>query len=156
MTKKLLLATFLAAVLSGCATTNYKEYVGGREVTGTGGAREMIDGMEVWSEGTPNRSFHVVGIIDDTRPGGPLPMASRLSDIVKKAKEAGGDAVLVYSEGSEVAGFVGNSFGTANATAYRSGNMVNAYGYGQTTSFSAPMRRAMTKAAVIKYAGRAQ
>ena len=92
-----------------------------------------------------------MGIIDDTRPGAPLAMASRLSGIVKKAKGTGGDAVIVYREGSEVAGFVGNSFGTANATAYRSGNMVNAYGSSQSTSFAAPMTRANTKAAVIKY-----
>ena len=149
--KKLCIAVAMAAVLAGCATTTYKEYVGGKEVTGTGGAREMVDGMEVWTEGMPNRPFRVIGVIDDTRGGGRLPMASRLSDIAKKAKEANGDAVVIYREGSEVAGFVNNSFGTANATAYRSGNVVNAYGSGQSTAFSAPMMRMSTKAAVIKY-----
>lgn len=149
----------ISAALAGCASTKYKEYVGGKEVVGTGGAREMIDGMEVWSEGTPNRKFRVVGIIDDERPGGLIPRATRMSDIVKKAKESGGDAIIVYNEGSQVAGFINNSFGSSTANfsgnAYTYGNTTNisgtGYGTSQSTGFSAPMMRLTTKAAVIKY-----
>lgn len=154
MKKQILITSLLVATLAGCAHSNttFKEYVGGREMNGTGGAREVVNGMEVWTDGTPNRRFRVIGIVDDERNGGVITRRGRIPAIIEKAKEAGGDAVVIYSEGSEVAGMVNNSFGSASATAYRSGNMVNGYSTGQGTSVAVPIRRLTTKAAVIKYA----
>src|SRR5580698_5513037 len=114
MTKSLLvcLCACLMSVLAACSSTitTYKEYVGGRIVTADGGTRETIEGIEVWENGAPNRPFRVVGIVDDDRASGKIPRRHRLSDIAKKAKEAGGDAVVIYKEDSTLARIISNSY----------------------------------------------
>lgn len=145
------LAVCLATLLSACASTTYKEYVGGREVTGQGGTREMIEGVEVWENGAPNRPFRVIGIIDDQRGGGVIPRMSRLSDIAKRTKEAGGDAAIIYQEGSEIAGFISNSYSSTTGSAYAYGNRISGSASTSTNGYTAPVTRLNTKAAVIKY-----
>jgi hypothetical protein len=78
----------------------------------------MIEGVEVWENGAPNKPFRVIGIIDDERGGGRISRSSRLSDIAKKTKEAGGDGVIIYEEGSELAGFISNSYSSTTGSAY--------------------------------------
>lgn len=145
-------AVFLAVLLNGCTSTTYKEYVGGREVKGQGGTRELIEGVEVWENGAPNRPFRVIGIIDDHRGGGVIPRMSRLSDIAKKTKEAGGDAVIVYQEGSEIAGFISDSYSSTTGSANVYGSRVGGSASTSTSGYSVPVTRLDTKAAVIKYA----
>jgi hypothetical protein len=53
--------------------------------------------MDMWTNGDPPRRFRILGIIDDERPGGLIPMAELKHDIVKKAREHGGDAVILVS-----------------------------------------------------------
>jgi hypothetical protein len=128
-------------LLAGCASTTYKEFIGGHEITGAGGTRQIVDGIEVWENGAPNRPFHVIGIVDDERGGGIIPRYSRLSDISKKARESGGDAVIIYQEGSEIAGFISDSYKSVGGS-----NAIS------TSGSSTAVTRLKTKAAVIKYA----
>jgi hypothetical protein len=44
-------------------------------VQGHGGTRKVVDGMDVWTHGDPPRPFKLLGIIEDERPGGMIPMA---------------------------------------------------------------------------------
>lgn len=134
----------IAISISGCATTEYKSFEAKDNMfDGKGGTKIVVDGMEIWDNGDPPRKFKVLGIIDDQRPGGLIPMSQLRSDMVKKAREAGGDAVVQLSNQSQIAGY--QTSGSASAYAY--GSSATAYGSSTTT----PIRRNVAKFAVIKY-----
>lgn len=134
----------IAISIAGCATTEYKSFEAkDNAFDGKGGTKVVVDGMEIWDNGDPPRKFKVLGIIDDQRPGGLISMSQLRSDMVKKAREAGGDAVVQLSNQSQIAGY--QTSGSASAYAY--GSSANAYGSSTTT----PVRRNIAKFAVIKY-----
>lgn len=134
----------LLFVLASCATTDYKPFEARDNLfEGRGGTKEVVDGMEIWDNGEPPRKFTILGIIDDRRSGGLIPMLQLKSDVVKKAREAGGDAVLELGNSSQLSGLYAS--GSASATAY--GNSATAYG----SSTTVPMFRNAAKFAVIKW-----
>ncbi|UUZ63391.1 hypothetical protein LP417_28225 [Polaromonas sp. P1-6] len=144
--KRAIVVTMLlaASLLAGCATTEYKAFEGkGNVIEGKGGTKVVVDGMEIWDNGEPPRKFKVLGIIDDERPGGLIPMSQLRSDMVKKAREAGGDAVVQLNSQSQIAGY----YTSGSASAYAYGNSATAYG----SSTTMPVRRNLAKFAVIKY-----
>ena len=63
------------------------------------------DGMEIWDNGDPPQKFKVLGIIDDERLEGVIPMSQLRGDMAKKAREAGRDAVVQLSSQSQIAGY---------------------------------------------------
>lgn len=131
-------------LLAGCATTEYKAYEGKSNVIdGQGGTKVIVDGMDVWDNGEPPRKFKLLGIIDDERPGGLIPMSQLRSDMVRKAREAGGDAIIQLNSQSRIAGYY--TSGAASATTY--GNRATAFG----SSTTMPVRRNVARYAVIKY-----
>ena len=139
-----LLVVLTASLMAGCATTEYKSFEGKVNVfEGKGGTKVVIDGMELWDNGEPPRKFKVLGIIDDDRPGGLIPMAQLRSDMVKKARKAGGDAIIQLGSQSQIAGY----YTSGSASAYGYGNSATAYG----SSTTMPVRRNVAKFAVIKY-----
>lgn len=130
--------------MAGCATTQYKPYETKDNVfEGKGGTKVVVDGMEIWDNGDPPRKFKVLGIIDDKRPGGIIPMSALYSDMVKKAREAGGNAIVQLGNHSQIAGF----YTTGSASAYSYGSSTTAYG----SSIAMPVRRNVAKFAVIQY-----
>ena len=135
---------FMLAGLLGCATTEFKPYEGKENVyEGMGGTKVVVDGMELWGNGAPPRRFKVLGIIDDERPGGIIPMSQLRGDMVKKAREVGGDALVELTSQSQIAGF----YTSGTASAYSYGSSASAYG----TATTMPVRRNTAKFAVIKY-----
>ena len=110
-------------------------------IEGQGGTKKVVDGMDVWTNGDPPRRFRILGIIDDERPGGLIPMAGLKHDIVKKAREHGGDAVILLSSSSQLAGYY-----TA-ATAQFYGNSATSFGSATTV----PLTKRTSKFVVIKY-----
>lgn len=145
MKKAIAVVMFLAAsLLAGCATTEYKAYEGkGNVIDGNGGTKVVVDGMEIWDNGEPPRKFKILGIIDDQRPGGLIPMAQLRGDMVKKARAAGGDAIIQLNSDSQIAGY----YTSGSASAYAYGNSATAYG----SSTTMPVRRNFARFAVIKY-----
>ena len=139
---RFLLIILIAASLTACAT-RYREFVGGSVIQGNGGTRELVKGMEYWENGAPPRPFRIIGIIDDSRPGGPIPMAFRKTQVVAKAQKMGGDAVVQLDDNGMVVGGVN----TLNATATTIGSTTFVGGSG----VSIPIRRRSGKYAVIKY-----
>lgn len=138
------LVVLTASFMAGCATTEYKSFEGKDNLfEGKGGTKVVIDGMELWDNGEPPRKFKVLGIIDDERPGGLIPMAQLRSDMVGKARAAGGDAVIQLGSQSQIAGYY--TSGSASANAY--GNSATTYGSSNTM----PIRRNVSKFVVIKY-----
>jgi hypothetical protein len=63
----------------------------------------------------------------------------RLADIANKAKQAGGDAVILHEEGSQVSGLLTESYSTFRGST------------SSTSGYTAPVSRLKTKAAVVKY-----
>jgi len=124
------------------AGVEYQPYEG-REpiiIEGQGGSRVTKHEIDYWTLGTPPRKYQVIGIITDVRKSGKLRGKTIGSEtIAKRAKEAGGDAVIVYDRNAQQTG----SVATGNASAY--GN--NVYG----NAFSFPIVENTTRLLVIKY-----
>jgi len=138
------LALVPVLLILGCASTEFKPYEARNNVfEGTGGTKVMVDGMEFWENGDPPRQYKVIGIIDDERHGGILSMSGLRGDVVQKAREAGGDAVVQLTNESQIAGF----YSSGSATAYSHGSVTRAYG----SSTTVPMRHNISKYAVIEY-----
>jgi hypothetical protein len=118
--KRLTLSSVLATLLvTGCATTVYKPFEGkANPFEGQGGTKIVVDGMELWDNGEPPRKFMVLGIIDDQRPGGIISMTLLENDIVKKAREVGGDALIQLGNQSHITGFY-TSPGSSTSMALR-------------------------------------
>ena len=106
--KSVALIAFL--VLSAC-TPQYLSWQGGRVSPGSveGGAVKRVAGIDFWESGTPDRAYVIVGLIQDTRPSGPLFMMHRSPQLAALAREKGADAIILKSRSSELAG----GFGTA-------------------------------------------
>lgn len=155
----LLPAILSAALCSGCTSTKFHPYVGAKPIVGTGGAPKKVEGVDVWIEGTPPRKFIVIGIIEDERPGGRIPMAMRDKRVAQTAKANGGDGVLIKFDEREFLGTMssGQSFtsGQATASAYGIGNMGFGQAYGTSTTygsgFTAAINRRHARYYVIKY-----
>lgn len=112
-------------------------------IEGHGGTRKVVDGVDVWTNGDPPRKFQLLGIIDDQRPGGIIPMAEMKHDIAKKAREHGGNAVIIISSSSQLAGY----YTTTDVNTQFHGSSATSYG----SSTTIPMTRHISKYAVIKY-----
>ena len=85
---------------------------------GPGGACDVKEGIEIWKMGAPPRPYQIIGIIEDDRPGAVIPMATRPAQIAAKAKERGGDGVIIAGEREKYLGSFNSSqtFGTATPT----------------------------------------
>lgn len=104
-------------------------------VQGHGGTRKVVDGIDVWTHGDPPRRFKVLDIIEDERPGGMIPMAQLKHDIVQKARQSGGDAVIFVSSASQLAGY----YTASSASAYGYGNSATAFGSSTTVNYKAQL-----------------
>ena len=138
-----ILAVCLLAV--GCAFTNYSVFEGGDVIEGTGGTKKTVDGIDIWNNGTPPRKYKVIGIIDDVRRESLIGMAGYESRLVKKAKEASGDAIVFLDSHSELVGY--HTSGDAGM-AYSAGGQPT---YQSADSTTTAIHNKVTKAAVIKY-----
>ena len=134
----------LTLLCIGCASSEFQSWEGRNSVVeGRGGTRKVVDGMDVWTYGDPPRRFKVVGIIQDERPGGLIPMAQLKHDIVQKARESGGNAVILVSSASQLAGY----YTTGNVSVYNYGG----YGSGFGSATTVPLTRRSSTYVVIKY-----
>jgi hypothetical protein len=106
MIYKLAFFVTLAFAFASCTSTDFQAWEGGNYVVqGHDSTRKVVDGMDVWTHGDPARRFKVLGIIEDERPGGMIPMAQLKHDIVQKARQNGGNAVIFVSSASQLAGY---------------------------------------------------
>lgn len=146
MKARIAMCAVLLLGLSGCASTEYKSYVGKNTnvIEGRGGTRVVVDGMEIWDNGSPPRKFTILGIIDDSRPDALVPMAQMRGDIVQKARLAGGDAVVLMNNQSEITGY--SNFGGSQVAGNRRGASAFA------AAFSTANKVNHSRFAVIKYA----
>jgi len=91
------LAIIMGLLMLGCASTQFTAYEGAKVQQGTGGTKVVVDGIDIWNNGTPPRNYKILGILDDRRGAGWLGQAGFYDDLAKQAKAAGGDAVIFLS-----------------------------------------------------------
>ncbi|KIE58394.1 hypothetical protein A946_07880 [Methylacidiphilum kamchatkense Kam1] len=91
---KIILMAGLFLYFCGCVHTNYFPYHGDGIQEGKGGGKRVIQGIEVWSDGLPNKKYKIIGVIHDERSG--LFSSGLIKDVVKKAKSIGADGVIEY------------------------------------------------------------
>lgn len=152
------IASLLLVVLTACTTTTYSRWTGDQVYKGTGGVCQQVDGIDVWKAGAPDRPYQIVGYILDERGAGIIPMASFTKDMVKVAKENGGDAIVIgESETSVLTTYKTMSYSssTFNGTVTKTGpNTARLNGNVQTTGFggtNVDIKKQTSKVFVLKY-----
>mgnify|MGYP000880667871 CR=1 FL=1 len=112
----------LCLALAGCggwATATYRPYEARepRIIEGSGGAREIVDGVDVWTNGDPPRRYQVIGTVELHSYDG---YGSPLPSLARKVRDAGGQAAVRVerASGSEsiMLRGVGASYPTTRAT----------------------------------------
>jgi hypothetical protein len=138
-----ILSAALVLGLAACSSTDYSTYSGSPVMVGNGGASRQIGGVDFWTVGAHPRPYQVIGYIEDSRLGGPGPMAFRLGTVAAKARAAGADGIIITSDNREFMG----TFSSANVTGW-----ANAYNFGATGfGMSAPIVRRNSTFLAIKY-----
>lgn len=135
------LFTVLLLVGCACATTDYKAFEGKLDgvVEGKGGAKVVVDNMDIWDDGEPPRKFKIIGFIDDNRSNSRIPMMFLRGALVDKARKAGGDAIIKLNTQAQLAEFYAAG-----------GASVKVYDSAIRSTYATPDRN-ISKYAVIKY-----
>jgi hypothetical protein len=124
-----------ALSLIACASTDFQAIESQQPIVaqGSAGTRKVVDGMDIWTSGAPPRKYQVIGVIEDKRGGGILPMSQYEHDIAAKVRKAGGDAAIVAGTASQPIGY--HTIGAAN-TNYSGGYTGNVNMYGSSGDVS--------------------
>jgi len=94
-TLNVIIAVVVAVTVSGCASTRYTEYRGQDSFPAEGGTIQIIDGIDLWRSGTPDRPYKILGVID--KEFAPAYMRSFDKAIVKDIVEYGGQAGIILN-----------------------------------------------------------
>jgi hypothetical protein len=133
MFRDVIIAVFIAASFGVVAPVDarqmYAAYDGPDAVkVGAGGTRLEKNGIEFWTSGAPSRPFRVLGIFTDARKdrwwdGDALGSGS----IARRAKEAGGDAVIVLSADTKLSGVSSFSSYSGSSSGSFSGSSIGGF-----------------------------
>jgi|SRR5579862_2962121 len=122
---------------------------------GEGGTNIVYDGIELWTTGTPPRSYRVVGVLTETRRHRRSSTASFGPDVAVEVRKVGGSAVIVLSEPSQFIGTTttAQAVGSTRVTTSTFGTSIT--GYGTTNLFgesdSLVISDNTTRLLVVKY-----
>jgi len=97
--------------LTSCATTNFTEYHDQNIMEGKGGTVRVVEGIDFWEKGEPDRKYKILGVIDYSRDEVLSFQFLKDEDIALGARKHGGDAVILTDSSREV-GDVDMSGGT--------------------------------------------
>lgn len=96
---KYLLVALACIGLAACIQAPIQRYEGRPEVRiGNGGAREVVDGVDIWTHGEPPRAYTNIAYTTVESPDGWIGNRMLLSRIAGRVREAGGDAALLGAE----------------------------------------------------------
>ena len=137
----LIIALAVATSSAANAGPKFVAYEGKDAISeGRGGTKVASHGIDFWTTGEPPRRFQVLGVLTDNRsPGWLYGHAVGSGSVAAKVKEAGGDAVIVLGQSSQITGYVNGGQATFNGG--------TAYGYG----WSRPVSEETTQMVVVKY-----
>ena len=125
----------IGTTVSGCAMytkTTFSEYRSDNNIfIGKGGTVKVVDGIDVWTHGEPNRKYKVVGIIEQSNYDNRslvslIAGATKDSEIITVAKEHGANGLIYLRRDSRITGYSTNSMATGNTT----GSISGTYGDG--------------------------
>lgn len=103
-----------ALIFSGCAAvtgteTTYKSWRGDDIYQGKGGAVEVVNGVEIWEHGEPNKPYKVIGLITQSKSDDSVNKLlfgsysqKQITDIVLRE---GGDGVVIMANKRFVSGY---------------------------------------------------
>lgn len=95
----------LAGLLGACANVGYMPSEGsGVLLPAKPGTKRVVDGMDVWTRGGPDRPSWVLGTIVETRGKGPIGGGGTLRGLVKQAKKRHADAVVLLQKQNQWVG----------------------------------------------------
>lgn len=105
-------------LVGGCAQTNFQQYEGRggpQVVEGVGGTKEVVNGYEIWDNGTPPRRYEVLGVVAVEDFDNVFGNQRIRSALAAQIKAAGGDAAIVMdsSGGGQSTGLAFNARGQA-------------------------------------------
>lgn len=140
----------------GALAQEFQVYEGKNAVReGDGGTKKVVDGVDFWSDGAPPYRFKLIGFITDRRHKtglvGMISMSNLEGSIAEVAKKNGGDAVIQVSSEAETVGIATNNYGSAQGSAFSSGNSTNFNASGWSSGGAAKVQKQNSKFAVIKY-----
>jgi hypothetical protein len=146
------LISALSASTPSASAPEFLSYEGKNAVhQGEGGEKKTVDGIDFWSNGAPPRRFKVLGSLTDRRHKtglvGMVRMSGLDSDIAKAAKSAGGDGVILESEGDETVGVAGSSFTNVDG----GGGYAGFHAHGSTSGFANAIKKHDSRYIVVKY-----
>jgi hypothetical protein len=138
--------------LSACSTTTFLHTTGSAVQRGSGGSYHIVQGIEFYEEGTPNRPYQVIGVITDSRPAGPWTLGPRARTIAKLAVQNGGQAVIRQSDEREFVGFstAQNANWSESSWHEGSGNS-QAHGTASGNATTTALYNAHTRVLVVRY-----
>lgn len=93
--------------LMGCNPDSYRDYVKPEELSDlqkeskTSRFRK-VGGVDLWSEGVPDRKYRILGVIHDVRRNLDWRLKSYDTDIAKAVQRAGGDGGIILMAESKV------------------------------------------------------
>jgi hypothetical protein len=129
-----LIAVTLAAVVGGCATADFTPYQGAQQNWPTARGAFVASQYAVPAYyGYPPRPYSVLGYLDATTA--PIRRRGVVEFAARRAKEIGGDAIIVQSSGSQYAGTYssGGAFTSGNYSGNFTGTAIGGSVYGQTS-----------------------
>ena len=117
--KKLAFVLACSTLLAGCASvwtaTDYTPYVGDDTVyVGKGGAMEVMNGIEVWKQGLPDKPYKIVGRTTGEILDGWSAEDWMMTACAEEAKKNGADAIIKQSTHRQA----GTPYIQQNAPAY--------------------------------------
>jgi hypothetical protein len=158
---RILFPVLAAFSIASCASTD-KDFTAYKDNTiflGHGGVVRSESGIEIWTEGSPDREFRIIGVVAMKNSAGkslPLPgMLSQLnqlgqlaqsspeSHLVSEARAHGGDAVIIIQSKQSHDIFASSESGTGGDNA--------AGGAENSDGSPSPKHGQATEAYIVKY-----
>jgi hypothetical protein len=103
------------------ARVHYTAYHGADAVhTGEGGTRVARDGMDIWTSGTPDRRFEILGIMTDRRDRIADGRAIGSPRLVRRAHALRGDALILVDQSEGGGRRVGSASSSSGVTHFGS------------------------------------
>lgn len=97
-----LLLGVASVALTACIQAPLTPYEGTSAVRyGTGGARESVDGVDVWTQGEPSGAYEIIAYTTVESPDDWIGNRILLSRVVSRVREARGDAAVFLKERSK-------------------------------------------------------
>ena len=91
-------------LIVGCTTNakvTFTSYSNNEVFEGEGGSMSVVDGVDFWNNGHPNRKYKIIGIIDYDGTGIAISNSKKDGKIVTTCKEFNCDGVILITEQKE-------------------------------------------------------